>query len=380
MALSINNWQGIFSFMNRLLLIIFAIIISSTASAQLNGDGYYRVQNQYSNRYIVVNSNKAKANMSTNEVDLGALETYKSFDKIVSNPGSIIYIENHGDNQYVLRAQGTNTLDMTGYYLKIRDNKNGTYKAYATVSGVTKYLSDEPTTLSEGILMTSGTKARDWYIKPVDSNGDNYFGLTPDLSIGSDNYATIYASFPFSFSSKGMNAYYICKVDVERNVAVYKEITDVVPASTPVFVKCASSKATENRLNLINKKTNPINDNILAGVYFKNSNSTYYNQVAYDAATMRVLGKMSDGTLGFVKVNIDFLPANKAYLKVPVSASSEIRLMSVDEYATGIDDVFADSVVDMKGIFTLTGLKVDADIDALPSGVYIVNGKKVVVK
>lgn len=366
--------------MNRLLLIIFTIIISSTASAQLNGDGYYRVQNQYSNRYIVVNSNKAKANMSTNEVDLGALETYKSFDKIVSNPGSIIYIENHGDNQYVLRAQGTNTLDMTGYYLKIRDNKNGTYKAYATVSGVTKYLSDEPTTLSEGILMTSGTKARDWYIKPVDSNGDNYFGLTPDISVGSDNYATIYASFPFSFSSKGMNAYYICKVDVERNVAVYKEITDVVPASTPVFVKCASSKATENRLNLINKKTNPINDNLLAGVYFKNDNSTYYNQVAYDAATMRVLGKMSDGTLGFVKVNIDFLPANKAYLKVPVSASSEIRLMSVDEYATGIDDVFADSVVDMKGIFTLTGLKVNMDVDALPSGVYIVNGKKVVVK
>ena len=79
--------------MNRFIFLLFSFISVSASFAQLNGDGYYRVQNQYTSRYVVVLSNKADINYATNEVDLGSIETLKPFNKIVSNPASVIYIE-----------------------------------------------------------------------------------------------------------------------------------------------------------------------------------------------------------------------------------------------------------------------------------------------
>lgn len=365
--------------MNRILVFLFLVLSSLSVSAQLSGDGYYRVQNQYTSRYVVVLSNKGDINYASNEVDLGSIETLKNFDKVVSNPASIIYIESHGSDGYILKAQGTDTYSMIGYYLKIRDNKNGTYRAYATAAGITKYLTDEATTASEGVLLTNGSKTRDWYIKPVNLDDEQYFGITPEYTDETGGYATIYASFPFSFASEGMKAYYVYKIDVNRNVAVCKEINGTVPAATPVIIKCSSATASGNKLNLLKNNVTGLSGNLLDGVYFKNSNKKLYNQKEYNPATMRVLGKMDNGEIGFVTANYDYLPANKAYLNVPAGLPSEISMIDYEDYVTGVEDITA-KIDDDKAIYTLTGVKINSDVDHLPSGIYVIKGKKVVVR
>lgn len=366
--------------MNRFIFLLFSFISVSASFAQLNGDGYYRVQNQYTSRYVVVLSNKADINYVTNEVDLGSIETLKPFNKIVSNPASVIYIEKHGSSGYVLKSQGTDTYSMIGYYLKIRDNKNGTYKAYASAGGMTKYLADEPSNFNDGILITTSAQTRDWYIKPISANCDNYFGLLPELNIDGSFYTTLFASFPFNFASAGMSAYYIYKIDQERGLAVYKELNEAVPASTPVIVKCSSDQSDNNKLNLLNANVTSLKDNLLGGVYFNNKNKKIYNRVAYNPSTMRVLGKLSDGTIGFVTANIDYLPANKAYLNVPAGTLPELRLISQDDYTTGIDEIVNNIDEKKDGIYTLMGEKINTASEFLPAGVYIINGKKVIVK
>ena len=80
----------------------------------------------------------------------------------------------------------------------------------------------------------------------------------------------------------------------------------------------------------------------MGGVYFDNSNNKHWNRVAYDPNTMRVLGKLSDGSLGFITADLEYLPANKAYLKVPAGSAREIRIITEDEYATSIENTFSD--------------------------------------
>ena len=55
---------------------------------------------------------------------------------------------------------------------------------------------------------------------------------------------------------------------------------------------------------------------------------------------MRVLGKLSDGSVGFVKYTEANLPRNKAYLVVPAGSPDEIRM---EVASSGIADISADS-------------------------------------
>ena len=92
-----------------LLALLFCTI--NCALAQLNGNGYYRVQNKQTQRYIRVIDNKGSVNLATTNADLGALETVKPFERVVSDPASIIYIEKAGDG-YNLKAQGTSSYNI----------------------------------------------------------------------------------------------------------------------------------------------------------------------------------------------------------------------------------------------------------------------------
>ena len=56
------------------------------------------------------------------------------------------------------------------------------------------------------------------------------------------------------------------------------------------------------------------------------------NRTSYDAKTMRVLGQLADGSIGFKKSEINYIPANKAYLPVPASAPDELKIMTSSEY------------------------------------------------
>ena len=94
---------------------------------------------------------------------------------------------------------------------------------------------------------------------------------------------------------------------------------------------------------------------------------------------MRMLGLSTDGKLAFVKSDIKYLPANKAYLKVSGTAPDVFRVVTEEEYqeiVTGINEIASPVNNGQKVIYDLQGRRITA-----PSkGLYIVNGKKVVIK
>ena len=325
--------------MKRNLFVVFLLLFTLSSFAQFNGDGYYRVKNVGSGRYITVKDNRGSVNPATTSADMGAVELYKGFENVVSDPSSILYIDQTSSG-YKFHAQGTDTYEIIGYYLNLSKNSDGSYKAYQGNSMMVMYLGDRVTSSAvKGSLSTNakGTN-RDWYILPFNASGsDNYFGLTPEVKAGNDYYASIYASFPFTTLSKNLKAYYICKVD--RDMAVYKEVVDgKVPAATPVFVKCVSEKPADNRLDIATNGAAAISENKLGGVYFDNDNSAHYNRTAYKANTMRVLGTSADGKLAYVKADYEFLPANKSYLNVPSGSPDVIKLVTEAEYQKIIEE------------------------------------------
>ena len=320
--------------MKRNLLFIFSLLLTLGASAQLNGDGYYRVKNVASGRYITVNDNRGSVNPNTTSADMGAVDLYKGFDMVESNPASVLYIDDVGDNNYRFKAQGTDTYQIIGYYLKLKKNSDGSYKAYQGNSALVMYLGDgETTSVVDSKLVTNAKgQYRDWYILPISSSSsDNYFGVKPEVKAADGYYASFYASFPFNVASSGMKVYYIDKVS--DGLAAYQEVTNgVVPAGAPVFVKCSSEKPSDNRLEVAANKASKLVDNKLAGVYFCNTSKSHQNLTAYNPETMRVLGTTANGELAFVKANYEYLPANKSYLTVPAGSPDVIRVVTQEEY------------------------------------------------
>ena len=334
------------------------VAVSLSLFAQsLPPSGYYRVQNVKSNRYITIIDDYGALNMTAANADMGALRTFAyNEDDVISNPGSIIYADNKSGNKYDLQAQGTGAMAIVGHVLQLQANSDGTYSAFASMSGITKYLYEYDSDFGSyggiGINNWNATnKAFRWNVLPLSSSdATNYFGIKPTLQIGSDWYRSFYVSFNFSFASSDMQAFYVTKVDAGKGVAVYEEIKGNVPKSTPIYVKCSSKEPTNNRLDILTSSVPAISGNLLSGVYFCSTpgdafstNKNHVDCVEYDENTMRLLGKTSDGSLGFVKATDDmlrvegrdrYLPANTAYLIVDASAPSELKLVSQEDYGT----------------------------------------------
>lgn len=71
------------------------------------------------------------------------------------------------------------------------------------------------------------------------------------------------------------------------------------------------------------------------------------------------------------------VPAGMAYLAVPRSMA--VKCFLLDGSATGIEGIEAGQTAEaVKTVYTLDGRKVEAQ--KLPKGIYIINGKKVIVK
>ena len=377
--------------MKKIITAILALI-AIPATAQITGDGYYRIQNNGSERYITITDNII-TNVSTSStiVDYSNITTWKGFDNVKSNPASIIYIKAVG-SEYDISAQGVSVHQITGgkayVSLKQRGSDKSIYiiQASATQGGVsvTKTLYDSSSTDEYDYVGDSGASTHQyWRIKPVDT-GDNYIGITPTVQIGNDWYGTIYADFPFKLASAGMTAYYVDGVHTGQ--FQLKEITDEVkPAATPMIIKCSSSDATQNKILPVAAATTAPSDNKLSGTFFASSLRNHTVRVEFDKKTMRVLGKDASGNLIFTEAESSYLtkskyiPKNTAYLYDKSGLTGDYVLVSRDTF-TGISNIKANpQPAAAKGTFTLSGVQVD-DNKALRTGIYIKNGQKVVIK
>ena len=392
--------------------------------------GFYRIMNRgAAGRYISIQNTKVSDESKNINYSSGvsvntaveALQLIRAKDKD-SDAGTILYIT--GDNDgLTLEAQGMNTQKLLNNLGQgdIKLLRGGKGELYTYVSGYPIYLLDYgfdyPTTRKStcGVATSSwinkGLETDEknyiyWTLKKID-NDKEYFGVKPSegIQIGDKYYTTIYTTFAFQIP-ESMKAFYIDQYNYSGTpVAELKEITDrKIPASTPVIIECSSSDVSENKVMLLNDSPSSISGNKLKGNVFcyipeGNEDPKLKNALEYAKSTMRVLGSVN-GQLAFVADNDNalrvvtkngnkekYIPANKAYLTINAADNTKtaagIKLLLPDEYAVAvsISKVAADEQV-KTGIYTLTGVKVkeDNNSDGLPNGVYIIEGKKQVIK
>ncbi len=371
----------------RRLLLLYCFMASLVSFAQIK-DGYYRVHNYKTGRYIYVLDNTGSINISTSSADMGALKLWKDKSKALTDPATIIYAEykykgSYGE-MYDLRAQGTGVYGIIGYYVNIAPytqyGASNQYRVYAEG----KYLTDpEMSSRAFAYLGTQGTGDYRIWVADTLNMEDNYLAVSPTITANGKYYAPYYVGFAISFPSTNMKAKYISKI--VGAYAVMSDITtDIVPESTPILIECASNVVTDNKLNVLKSNASFSGTNLLKGVYFNYDERPKSKDArkAYDPQTMRVLGLTSEGKLGYITSDIDYLPANQSYLVVPSGTAPELTIVTEAEYIAGIANIKIGNNDDAP-VYDLNGKKVSeskASIHSLPQGIYISNGKKIRIK
>lgn len=146
---------------------------------------------------------------------------------------------------------------------------------------------------------------------------------------------------------------------------------DIVPANTAVVVKGA--KGSYNYYNTEEAATKTIEKNLLKGV------TTDTRIEAASGVKRYILTRADDGILAFYRTNSGTInvKANRAYLEVPTAMA--VASFSLEGSATGINNVVTTAA--KQGIYTISGVRLNATTTKeLPAGIYIVDGKKVIVK
>ena len=146
---------------------------------------------------------------------------------------------------------------------------------------------------------------------------------------------------------------------------------DIVPANTAVVVKGA--KGSYNYYNTEETATKIIEKNLLKGV------TTDTKIEALSGVKRYILTRADDGILAFYRTNSGTInvKANRAYLEVP--SAMAVASFSLEGSATGINNVVTTAA--KQGIYTISGVRLNATtMKGLPAGIYIVDGKKVIVK
>ncbi len=366
---------------------LFLLALASVAQAQLS-NGYYRVQNSSTQRYLYVYDNSGEAHLSGLQViaDLDAIYLRANLSNAISDPGSIIYIEKHGD-AYDFKSQGTGVYSLLSRYVTITP-RDGHYSVGATVSGVTVYLSDKGgSSASEeyGIISTNSAGAKLWDAIPLSSGTSNYFGVNPEVKADDKYYTSFFADF--GFKPVSTNTKVFVPVDYSSSAVLVKEVSTDVAPKTPVIFECSSNTPADNKLDIFHSGSS-VADNILKGVYFDTNNSKFdYASKEHKNQTLtksnhRVLSVNAEGKLVFSTPTTKTHLPNSAYIEVSADAKSDLIVCftkeDFDKYGpSSIDSIEEDS--SSVEVFNLLGEKVENNGN-LRSGIYIIGGKKTIVR
>lgn len=172
---------------------------------------------------------------------------------------------------------------------------------------------------------------------------------------------------------QGLTAFGYTSIDGNNTLTKSVEYVagDIVPANTAVVVKGA--KGSYNYYNTEEAATKTIEKNLLKGV------TTDTRIEATSGVKRYILTRADDGILAFYRTNTGTInvKANRAYLEVPTAMA--VASFSLEGTATGINNVVTTAA--KQGIYTISGVRLNATTTKeLPAGIYIVDGKKVIVK
>lgn len=351
------------------------------------------------NKYIIKDGNLYQANTLGTAYYAGSVNaTATPIDikyKKVNTTGTPIYFADFGDEPNTntssteyLRASGGQTAASNskvvlvpanvlapGYYdFEIAHFKNRTPKfnvgdkeygvcSTASNSGlmVTTKFKNVLVINGEEISVTPGgssyTDNMDYVL--VTKTGD----ATETVSVSAAGYATYATKHNVEVPDNNDVKVMTVKVNTEGTAVELNEVKagTVIPANTGILVEAAQG---DYNFAVTSKEGKPLEkNNLVAATTNKPSDG-----VKYFALTT-----LSNGKVGFAKVAKDVvIPAGKAYLEVP--AASTAKFFGLDGEATGINSV---KTAKADGAYyTLEGVKTTKPV----KGIYIHNGKKIVVK
>lgn len=187
-----------------------------------------------------------------------------------------------------------------------------------------------------------------------------------------EGYGTFYTDKNYVLP-QGLTAFGYTSIDGNNTLTKSVEYVagDIVPANTAVVVKGA--KGSYNYYNTEEVATKIIENNLLKGV------TTDTKIEAKSGVKRYILTRADDGILAFYRTNTGNInvKANRAYLEVPTAMA--VASFSLEGSATGINNVVTTAA--KQGIYTIFGVRLNATTTKeLPAGIYIVDGKKVIVK
>ena len=359
------------------------------ASAQL-ADGFYHFKNATTGRYISINDTDPKnyqLNTHSGDLNMAGFRTYLNYDTVAVSPSCIIYVRRLDNGKYDLCGQGSSIYEMSSgrFGVSLIPQGGNTYKISGTYQGIEKRLADGSASTKDSWLMNRLTETENWRAIPVNTS-DEYIGIRPDvMTADGEYYGTIYAGFSFRMVSPGMKAY--CVGSVQGATFKMEKIEqDVIPASTPVIIKCNSSNPSDNKIEPVRDNPSFSLPNCLGGVYCALSGvAKHFNAKEYDPVSMRVIGVDDKGELAFVKAKPEnlyndlYLRANKAYLQVNGNAAAVMTAGS----GTGIETIIYDKPIEGT-FYSLYGIRVPEGKTQLP-GIYILRNsdgttRKVIIK
>ena len=184
------------------------------------------------------------------------------------------------------------------------------------------------------------------------------------VEVSTAGFATLVSDYALDFSSSSIKAYTV-KV-ASQGVATLTEVAQV-PAKTPVLLYAAGG-ATED-IPVIASASALENNDLVAG--------TGAAVATTDGDYTNMILNVVDDQVGFYYANDQTVAANRAYLHFSSEFAPTAGAPMVIEFAdevTGIEAVEAETSAN--GIYNLAGQRVAK----AQKGLYIVNGKKVIVK
>ena len=193
------------------------------------------------------------------------------------------------------------------------------------------------------------------------------------VSVSSVGYSTLYLNYPVAIPD-GLTAYQVGTI--EDNVLKMEEISGTIPARTAVVLK---GDAKSYDFVLTEEVNTSRTTAVLSGTLYKQTMDKEEGSKYYVLA-------VSDEKVGFYQAVLGnngkrfSNAANKAYLQVSESdgeAQAAFLAFDFDDFETGIEDVTENCHPCQPVIFDLQGRRV---LKANKPGMYIVDGKKVLVK
>lgn len=275
---------------------------------------------------------------------------------------------------------GTNTGANAYNYTFIRDTGAGTGTRnletstlfYKTAFGNAQGTQATAAQLSDGTTTTAlnNERAEEVWVQDLVTN-------QPMLKLFATKAYTVPSSGIGTFSAKakftvpdGLTAHYCKTYDSENHTIGVVDIDGAVPANTGVILKGTPGQT--YTLTGTNSTAATVTDNALVAVV----EATHVNQESGDYTNFM----MSGGK--FIKIEASSdpevkMPANRAYLQILTSAAGSRPItLSWDNDATGVNEVRGEKLEARGEWYNLAGQRV-----ARPAkGLYIVNGKKVVIK